>query len=139
VNTYVEVLDETLIDLGEPSDNTQVVSYTRHLTGEIGFDQEMQFLIASAASELATNIIRYAGQGQVILRIVRGDHVKGFEILARDSGPGIKDIDEAMKENVSGGNGLGLGLPSVKRIMDEFDIQSEPGSGTTVVARKWRN
>ena len=69
---------------------------------------------------------------------MRQDDRTGVEVLAEDDGPGIENLSEAMKDHVSGGSGLGLGLPSVQRIMDEFAIDSSPGHGTRVLARRWR-
>jgi len=131
--------DQTLIEVCEPADIATTVSAARSLTREIGFGESQQFLIASAISELATNIARYAGRGQVEIRVLASGDRLGLEVIARDSGPGIADIEQAMQEHFSGGNGLGLGLPSVKRIMDEFILESSPGKGTTVTARKWKN
>ncbi|WP_197282148.1 anti-sigma regulatory factor [Dethiosulfatarculus sandiegensis] len=133
------VIDETLINLFEPSDIATTVSAARSITRDMGFEKNRQFLIASAVSELATNILRYAGRGQVIIRIIMEGEREGIEVVARDSGPGIHDIEQAMQDHFSGGAGLGLGLPSVKRIMDEFSLESSPGVGTTVTALKWRN
>ena len=133
-----DMIEETMIDLTELSDHAQVVYAVRHLTAQMGFDENQQYLIATAASEASTNVIRYAEKGKVTLRTVKdGDRV-GFEFAVEDRGPGIENIDAAMEEGVSKGHGLGLGLSSIKRIMDEFDIQSKPGSGTRVVATKWR-
>lgn len=129
---------ETHINLVNLSDHAQVVYAVRRLTAQMGFDANQQFLIAAAASEASTNIIRYAGRGWVTLRSVRKEGREGIEIVARDNGPGIERIEEAIKEGVSKGKGLGLGLSSIRRIMDEFDIQSKPGAGTRIVARKWR-
>ena len=95
-------------------------------------------MIATAVSELATNILRYAKEGAVWLKLVREDQQTGIEILAEDDGPGIENVPEAMRDRVSSGNSLGLGLPSVKRIMDEFSLDSVLGQGTRVWARKWR-
>jgi len=92
-------------------------------------------MIATAVSELGTNIIRYAREGRVTLRIVSRGHRAGIEVLAEDKGPGIRDLDEAMKDHASTGKGLGLGLPSVRRIMDEFFIESRPGAGTREIGR----
>jgi negative regulator of sigma-B (phosphoserine phosphatase) len=125
-------------ELYEPSDNAQVVYATRKLAAQLGFDESEQFLIATAVSELATNIIRYANQGRITLRRIQEDYRTGIEVTAEDYGPGIVNIDEAMQEHFSSGSGLGLGLPSVRRIMDEFAIESKPGQGTRVVVRKWR-
>lgn len=136
--TENRVDEETHIDLVELSDHAQVVYAVRRLTAQMGFDENQQFLIATAASEASTNIIRYAGRGKVTLRTVRKEGREGIEIVARDEGPGIESIEEAMTEGFSNGKGLGLGLSSIRRIMDEFDIQSKPGGGTRIVTRKWR-
>ncbi|MFC1866689.1 anti-sigma regulatory factor [Thermodesulfobacteriota bacterium] len=133
-----EIIEDISIELCEPSDNAQVIYTTRQLAVSIGFDGSQQSLIAVAASELATNIIRYAGKGKVTLRIVRNEKHTGIEVVAQDKGPGIANIDEAMKDNFTTGGGLGLGLASVRRIMDEFEIQSKPGHGAWIMARKWR-
>jgi len=124
--------------LHEPSDNANVVFAAKRLAEQIGFTETQQPLIATAASELSTNIIRYAGKGMLTLRILWNENREGMEIVAQDKGPGIANIEKAMRENFSTGNGLGLGLPSVKRIMDEFEIQSKSGHGTYIVARKWK-
>ena len=125
-------------ELHEPADNAQVVYATKKLAAQLGFAESEQFLIATAVSELATNIIRYANRGRITLRMIREDGRTGIEVTAEDHGPGIVNIDEAMQEHFSSGSGLGLGLPSVRRIMDEFAIESNPGQGTRVVVRKWR-
>ena len=93
--------------------------------------------IKTVASELAYNILKYAKQGTVQVRRVQLNHQKGVEIKASDHGPGIKDIEMAMEDHYSSGKTLGLGLPGVKRLMDDFEIESELGKGTTVIARKW--
>lgn len=133
-----KIIEEIPVELGWLADNAQVIYTTRRLAAGIGFDDTQQQLIASAASELSTNIIRYAGKGTVTLRIIRSDQREGIEIVAQDNGPGITDIDEAMQDNFTTSRGLGLGLPSVRRIMDEFEITSRPGHGTCIVTRKWR-
>ncbi len=133
-----KIIEDIPVELCGPADNAQVVYTTRQLVSKMGFDDIQQHLIASVASELSTNIIRYAGKGKVILRIIRNEKNVGIEIVAQDEGPGISNIDEAMKDNFTTGGGLGLGLASVRRIMDEFEIQSKSGHGTWIVARKWR-
>lgn len=130
--------EEVAILLTETTDNTQAVVVALELAGRVGFEEADKCMIATAVSELATNILRYANGGIVKLRILRRDGRTGIEVLAEDNGPGIEDLPEAMKEHVSSGDSLGLGLPSVERIMDEFTIDSSPGQGTRVLARKWR-
>jgi serine/threonine-protein kinase RsbT len=111
----------------------------RCLAVEVGFDETNQVLIATAASELATNIVKYAKEGEVILKIIQRDRQLGIEIIARDDGPGIRDIEQVMQDNFSTSkSSLGLGLPSVQRIMDEFKIESQQGHGTIVSTLKWR-
>ena len=103
----------------------------------IGFDEVICQMIATAVSELANNIIKYAGRGEILMdRIIAGSRV-GMEVIARDRGPGIEDIQKAMADHYSSGNTLGLGLPGVKRMMDEIELTSEPGKGTTVTIKKW--
>jgi negative regulator of sigma-B (phosphoserine phosphatase) len=132
------VYNDINFELHEPSDNAQVVYATKKLAAQLGFAESEQFLIATAVSELATNIIRYANWGRISLKIIQEANRTGIEVTAEDHGPGIVNIDEAMQEHFSSGSGLGLGLPSVRRIMDEFAIESKPGQGTRIVVRKWR-
>ncbi|MBF0226511.1 MAG: anti-sigma regulatory factor [Desulfobacterales bacterium] len=131
-------VEEICIEIEDPSDNAHVIYTTRRLAAQAGFNETMQVLIATAASELSTNIIRYAKKGKVTLKIIQDINSKGIEIIAQDKGPGIDNINQAMQEHFSTGNGLGLGLPSVQRIMDEFDIQSKLNHGTCIIGRKWR-
>ena len=103
----------------------------------LGFDETPSRLIATAVSELARNILKYAGTGEIRLRKVEGRRGIGIEIEAVDRGPGIEDSEAAMRDNFSSGGTLGLGLPGVKRLMDEFSLESAPGKGTRVTAVKW--
>lgn len=120
------------------TDNERVILRVRSLTEQIGFCQTDQFLAATAASELGTNIIRYAGGGEMVVRAIERGARKGIEITATDQGPGIGDIDMAMQEGYSTLKGsLGMGLPTVKRLADEFQIDSEPGKGVRICARIW--
>jgi serine/threonine-protein kinase RsbT len=103
----------------------------------IGFGESICQMIATAVSELANNIVKYAGRGEILMnRIMAGSRV-GMEVIARDRGPGIEDIQIAMADHYSTGDTLGLGLPGVKRMMDEFELTSEPGKKTIVTIRKW--
>ena len=103
----------------------------------IGFDENLCQMIATAVSELANNIVKYAGRGEILIDGIMAGSRKGIEVIARDRGPGIEDIQKAMADHYSSGNTLGLGLPGVKRMMDEFELTSEPGKRTTVTVRKW--
>ena len=103
----------------------------------IGFDEIVCQMIATAVSELANNIVKYAGCGEILIDRIKTGSRTGMEVTARDRGPGIEDIQKAMTDHFSSGGTLGLGLPGVQRMMDEFDLESEPGAGTRVTARKW--
>ena len=110
----------------------------RKLADDVGFEATDLALVATAISELARNIVRYAKNGEITMRPLANGVHQGLEIVARDQGPGIKNIEQVLQVGFSTSGGLGLGLPGVRRLMDEFDIQSTPGLGTTVVTRKWR-
>jgi serine/threonine-protein kinase RsbT len=106
---------------------------------QTGFSVSEATLIATAISELARNIVRYASRGSVTLRPIQGSNgAAGLTIVAADSGPGIVDVEQALRDGYSTSGGLGLGLPGVKRLMDEFDVASSAGIGTTVTVTKWR-
>ncbi len=105
---------------------------------EAGFDEAPSRIIATAVSELVRNILKYAGTGELHLRQVQEFGRRGIEIEAVDEGPGIPDCDQAMRDHYSSSGTLGLGLPGVKRMMDEFFLESTPGQGTRVTARKWK-
>jgi serine/threonine-protein kinase RsbT len=105
---------------------------------EAGFSETPSRMIATAVSELARNILKYAHSGEIQLRHVEGRGRRGVEIEAVDEGPGIADTDLAMRDHFSSGGTLGLGLPGVRRLMDEFSLESTPGKGTRVTAIKWK-
>lgn len=111
----------------------------RALAQPLGFSSSELTLIATAISEIARNIVSYAGSGAVRLRVVQRGQTRGITIVAQDSGPGIADLERAMEDGYSTSAGLGLGLPGSKRLMDEFNIVSAPGKGTTVTMTKWRH
>jgi serine/threonine-protein kinase RsbT len=109
----------------------------RSLAARLGFWSVEQSFIAMAISEVALNILQYAGKGEIVLDRIEKNDSKGILVEARDEGPGIPDIELAMQEGYSTGGGAGLGLAGAKRLMDEFDIESEVGKGTTVRMVKW--
>ena len=108
----------------------------RKLAGEIGFGIVDQTRIATAVSELARNIYNYAAKGMVTIFVLEGDR-KGIQVICEDNGPGISDIDLAMTNGYSTSKSLGLGLPGAKRLVDEFQIESEVGKGTRITITKW--
>ncbi|MBW9157948.1 anti-sigma regulatory factor [Clostridium tagluense] len=137
----VSVVEESLVKLVENFENGYAIFITRQIAIKAGFQCTDETMIATAASELATNIIRYAKTGEITISIIRNikDGRQGVELFAYDKGPGIADINLAMQDQYSSlPHSLGLGLPSVKRIMDEFYIESILGKGTRVLARKWK-
>jgi len=105
---------------------------------ELGFSSGDATLIATAISELARNIVVYPGKGRITLKAVNGLIRQGISVVASDEGPGIPDVRQALRDGFSTSGSLGLGLPGVRRLMDEFEITSQPGRGTTVAVKKWR-
>jgi serine/threonine-protein kinase RsbT len=106
---------------------------------KVGMSLLNQTKVITAASELARNMLKYAGGGKVIIEVVSKGRENGIRLIFRDEGPGIPDIKKAMMDGFSTGKSLGLGLPGTKRLVSEFDIQSEVGKGTTVTVTKWKN
>lgn len=94
-------------------------------------------MVATAVSELARNILVYAGEGRIELGLIEGERKRGVLVIASDSGPGIQDVELALQDGFSTSNSLGLGLPGSRRLVDEFELSSEVGAGTTVTLRKW--
>jgi serine/threonine-protein kinase RsbT len=109
----------------------------RELAVATGFSSTDQTIIALAISEIARNIVSYARRGEIALSRLDDGMRRGILIVARDEGPGIPDIELAMRDGYSTGKSLGMGLPGAKRIMDEFELVSAPGMGTTVTMKRW--
>jgi serine/threonine-protein kinase RsbT len=110
----------------------------RALAQRLGFRPPDPTLIATAISELARNLVVHVGHGEIIMRPLVDGRRYGVLVVVRDEGPGIADIDAALSLGHASKGGLGLGLPGARRLMDEFEVESEPGKGTTVTMRKWR-
>lgn len=132
----VAVLEERIAILSD-SDVVRARQVGRNLAASIGFSQTDQALIATAISELARNIVLYARSGEVRVDTLTTGGRKGVLVIARDEGPGIQDVERAMEPGFSTSGGLGLGLPGVRRLMDDMKVESKRGRGTTVTARKW--
>ncbi|WHX38798.1 anti-sigma regulatory factor [Mesobacillus sp. AQ2] len=109
----------------------------REVSKELQFGGVDQARITTAISELARNIYLYAGSGQITIQVLNENGRKGIQITAADNGPGINDIRMVLQDGFSTSGGLGAGLPGVKRLMDSFDIDSKPGSGTKITITKW--
>ncbi len=125
------------IGVNQEYDITRSVMETERIAKIIGFDQNTAKMIATAVSELARNIIKYAKKGKIIINPIQENRRSGIEIICQDTGPGIPDIEKAMKDSYSSSGTLGLVLPGVKRIMDNLEISSEIDKGTKVIIKKW--
>jgi serine/threonine-protein kinase RsbT len=110
----------------------------RTLAANLGFSLGDSTLIATAVSELARNIISYAGEGMIAMTVTYDSRREGLLIVASDEGPGISDIPRALRDGFSTSGSLGIGLPGVRRLMDEFAIESQAGRGTTIKVTKWK-
>lgn len=110
----------------------------RETAAQAGFSLTDMSLIATAISELARNILRYAKHGEIVISHDDNSGKQGIVVVARDEGPGIRSIEQALQVGFSTSGGLGLGLPGVRRLTDEFEISSKPGRGTVVTIKKWR-
>jgi serine/threonine-protein kinase RsbT len=122
------------------SDADVVTARQRARALAVGLDMPStdQTLLATAISEIARNITTYAVRGEVLIDIVRDDSGRrGVRVVARDDGPGIEDLERALTDGYTTGGGLGLGLPGARRLVDEFQIKTAPGEGTTVTLIKW--
>lgn len=128
----------SIVPIASAADIVTARQQGRELASKIGFSGSELTVIATAISELARNILEYAKGGEIVLAFAQKGSRVGIKIVARDKGPGIPHITRALLDGYSTGKGLGLGLPGVRRLMDELDIASEVGRGTTVTAHKWR-
>jgi serine/threonine-protein kinase RsbT len=130
-------MDIEIIMINTEADIVVARQKARELARTLGFSATDQAKIATAVSELARNIVIYAKQGEIVCRILINGQRKGIEIVARDEGPGIANIEMALTDGVSTSNGLGIGLPGARRLMGELHIESASGQGTSIMARKW--
>jgi serine/threonine-protein kinase RsbT len=130
------VPEEVQIDIASDGDIVVARQEGRSLAGRLGMTRTDAVLLATAISEVARNIVQYAEKGEVLLGVIAEGGREGIVVVARDSGPGFEP-DEVLADE-SRGPSPGLGLPGARRLMDEFEIESEPGKGTTVTMRKWK-
>jgi serine/threonine-protein kinase RsbT len=129
---------EVRVALRTDADLVNARAEGRAMAEQLGFPRPDPTLIATAISEVARNIVTHVGCGEIILRPLDEADRYGLAVIARDEGPGIRDVDAALRDDYSGMGGLGLGLPGARRLMDEFQIESNADSGTTVTMKKWR-
>jgi len=130
--------DEVCVPIQSAADIVIARQKGRALAIQLGFAGSDPTVIAAAISEVARNILMYARRGEILLSVVANGDQQGVVIVARDQGPGIPDVSRALQDGYSTSGGLGLGLPGARRLMDDFDIASVVGQGTTVTMRKWR-
>jgi serine/threonine-protein kinase RsbT len=130
-------VSETRVTIHSDADIIAARRIGRELAEGVGFGGSELTVIATAISEIARNIIEYAGSGEIILRQAQQGAKRGILVIAKDRGPGIPDIELAMQDGYSTSKGIGLGLPGARRLMDEFDVDSAVGKGTTVTMKKW--
>lgn len=129
--------DEARLRVDRDADVVTARQKGRELAALAGISGSDLTVVATAISEIARNIVVYAKRGEIVLRIAENGHRRGVIVIASDQGPGIADIAMAMRDGFSTGKSLGLGLPGARRLMDEFEIVSEPGQGVTVTMTKW--
>jgi serine/threonine-protein kinase RsbT len=130
--------DEVRVPITTDADLVTARAEGRAMAERLGFPRPDPVLIATAISEVARNIVVHAGRGEIVLRPFDDAHRFGVVVIARDDGPGIRDVDAALRDDYSGRGGLGLGLPGARRLMDDFDVESDADAGTTVTMTKWR-
>lgn len=140
-----EILDNNLDSFNErlpilnDRDIVNIRSKGRKFASDLGFRNQDQTLIATALSEICRNVIEHAGKGEVIIKSVIIGKKIGISFIVKDNGPGIKNLDRALQFGYTTGRGMGVGLSGTKRIMDEFELETKQGVGTTVTMTKWLN
>jgi anti-sigma regulatory factor (Ser/Thr protein kinase) len=132
------VAGEVRIPIGGDADVVTARRRGRELAAQAGFSATELTIIATAISEIARNIVMFADRGEIVVSLVGERGRDGVTVVARDSGPGIAELERALEDGYSGYGGMGLGLPGSRRLMDEFEISTEVDKGTTVTMTKWR-
>ena len=130
--------DEVRVAINTDADLVTARAEGRAMAERLGFPRPDPTLVATAISEVARNIVVHAGRGEIVLKPFEDANRYGVVVIAKDEGPGIRDVEAAIRDDYSGRGGLGLGLPGARRLMDDFDIDSSADGGTTVTMTKWR-
>jgi serine/threonine-protein kinase RsbT len=133
------ILKDETASITTSGDIVKVRQLVRELTLSLGFSLVEQTKMVTAASELARNALDHGGGGKVQLQVLNNDMRRGLKLTFIDEGPGIQDLEQALRDGFSTGNGMGLGLSGAKRLANEFEIESAPGKGTKVMITRWRN
>jgi serine/threonine-protein kinase RsbT len=129
---------QSVIPIESDADVVTARQQARAMAGALDLTSTDQTLLATAISEVARNITTYAKRGEVELSVVRDDNGReGIKVIARDEGPGIENVELALQDGYTSGGGLGLGLPGARRLVDDFNIETAPGQGTTVTLVMW--
>jgi serine/threonine-protein kinase RsbT len=134
----VPIINEVHVPINSDTDIVTARQQGRALAQRVGFNGTDLTVISTAISEVARNIVDYALPGEIVLQWIQKEAKVGIVVIARDQGPGISDVPLAMQDGYTTGKGLGLGLPGTRRLMDEFELVSVVGEGTTITAKKWR-
>jgi serine/threonine-protein kinase RsbT len=130
--------DEVRVPIAADADLVTARAAGRAMAQRLGFPRPDPTLIATAISEIARNIVVHAGRGEIVLAPLDEPERYGLVVIATDEGPGIRDVEAALRDDYSGRGGLGLGMPGARRLMDDFEVTSDPDRGTTVTMTKWR-
>jgi serine/threonine-protein kinase RsbT len=130
--------DEVRVAIDSDADLVTARAEARAMAERLGFPRPDPTLIATAISEVGRNIVVHVGRGEIVLKPFEDADRYGVVVIARDEGPGIRDVEAALRDDYSGRGGLGLGLPGARRLMDDFEVTSDAEGGTTVTMRKWR-
>lgn len=131
------MLESVRVSISEEIHSAEARRQALLLAQHLGFGRTDAYYLATAVTELATNLFRHAGGGEIQLRTLTRQNAVGIEVIAHDTGPGIANVEQALREGFSTSGGLGCGLPGVRRLMDELEICSEVGRGTRIRACKW--
>lgn len=132
------VLKSETREVTNSDDITLIRQQVRKVMQEAGFSLVDITKVVTAASELARNVVVHGGGGQVVINIIDNDNHIGIQLIFEDQGPGIPDVEKALQDGFTTGDGLGLGLGGAKRLVHEFSIHSEVGKGTRVEIIRWR-
>ncbi|MGN6566466.1 MAG: anti-sigma regulatory factor [Flavipsychrobacter sp.] len=138
-SALVTVLNKDKMSISKEQDVVPFRNRVKEYAVKIGMGLVNQTKLITAASELVRNMLRYANGGDVLIEVVSKGRENGVRLTFIDKGPGIANVEQAMKDGFSTGKSLGLGLPGTKRLVSEFDIKSKVGEGTTVTVTKWKN
>ena len=134
----MDVLSSETHRIAESEDIVHVRQVVRTMMLRMGFSLVDQTKTVTATSELARNTVIYGGGGSMLMERVQNDRYGGIRLTFEDNGPGIADIEQAMKDGFTTGGGMGLGLGGAKRLSDEFEIESAPGKGTRIRLVRWK-